>query len=253
MPTSTPVTRADDNPYGQGGPKAGMVGTRDAALAFDEFTLAAATADLAEEPAAREHADCVEFRMDLAAEPLAALEDYDGELPLLVTNRPAWEGGEADDDGRIEQLDRALDHDAVAAIDVELAALADGEGHDLVERATRGGISVVVSTHDFEGTPPRAELDRLLTRAAEVGDVAKLAVTAHDRDDTLALLAVTRAHAKRGTRVATMAMGEAGRHTRALAPVYGSRIGYAPVDPDRATAPGQYDLRTLRELVDALQ
>jgi len=47
-------------------------------------------------------------------------------------------------------------------------------------------------------------------------------------------------------------MGAAGRHTRAVAPLYGSRIGYAPVDPSAATAPGQYDLATLRDLVDRL-
>jgi 3-dehydroquinate dehydratase-1 len=50
-----------------------------------------------------------------------------------------------------------------------------------------------------------------------------------------------------------MAMGEAGRHTRVVAPLYGSRIGYAPVDPARATAPGQYDLGTLSRLVDELR
>jgi 3-dehydroquinate dehydratase-1 len=49
-----------------------------------------------------------------------------------------------------------------------------------------------------------------------------------------------------------MAMGASGSHTRAVAPVYGSKIGYAPIDPDRATAPGQYDLGTLRRLVDRL-
>jgi 3-dehydroquinate dehydratase-1 len=49
-----------------------------------------------------------------------------------------------------------------------------------------------------------------------------------------------------------MAMGEPGRHTRAVAPLYGSRIGYAPVDPEEATAPGQYDLGTLRTLYDLL-
>lgn len=219
-------------------------------LAFDEFTLAASTADLDEEPAAREHADCVEFRMDLAGDPLDELADYDGELPLLATNRPAWEGGEADDRGRIPALERAIEHDAVGAVDVELATLSNGDAHDLVESATRRGVAVVVSTHDFEATPPPAELDRLLTRAGEVGDVAKLAVTAHDRDDALALLAATSAHAEEG--VATMAMGDAGRHTRAVAPVYGSKIGYAPVDPGGATAPGQYDLATLRSLVDSL-
>ena len=219
-------------------------------LKFETFTLAAATADLGEEPAARAHADCVEFRMDMAADPLAALSGYEGELPLLATNRPAWEGGEATPEGRIEALEAAIEHEAV---DVELAALSNGDGHGLVKTAAASGVSVVVSVHDFEGTPPRPELGRLLTRAGEVGDVAKLAVTAEDSDDALDLLATTRAHAAEGRRVATMAMGEAGRHTRAVAPVYGSKIGYAPVDPAEATAPGQYDLETLRLLVDALR
>ena len=56
-----------------------------------------------------------------------------------------------------------------------------------------------------------------------------------------------------GHRVATMCMGEAGRHTRAVTPIYGSKIGYAPVDPANATAPGQYPLATLRRLVDGLR
>jgi 3-dehydroquinate dehydratase-1 len=223
-------------------------------LSFEEFVLAAATADLSAEPAAREHADCVEFRMDLAGgDPLDALSAYDGELPLLVTDRPEWEGGEAADEGRIEDLVAAVEHEAVAAVDVELHEVAGGDGLDVVEAARESGTKVVVSVHDFEGTPPRSELRRLVERASEYGDVAKLAVTAESPDDTLALLAVTRAHASAGRTLATMAMGEAGRHTRVVAPLYGSRIGYAPVDPARATAPGQYDLGTLSRLVDELR
>jgi 3-dehydroquinate dehydratase-1 len=93
----------------------------------------------------------------------------------------------------------------------------------------------------------------LLDRAADVGDVAKVAVTATDRSDTLALLSATATATAEGHRVATMAMGEVGRHTRAVAPIYGSRIGYAPVDPERATAPGQYELSTLARLVESLK
>jgi 3-dehydroquinate dehydratase-1 len=223
-------------------------------LSFDQFVLAAATADLSEEPAAREHADCVEFRMDLAGgDPLVALSGYDGELPLLVTDRPEWEGGEAADEGRIEDLVAAVEHEAVAAVDVELHEVAGGDGLDVVGAARESGTKVVVSVHDFEGTPPRSELRRLVERASEYGDVAKLAVTAESPDDTLALLAVTRAHASAGRTLATMAMGEAGRHTRVVAPLYGSRIGYAPIDPSRATAPGQYELGTLSRLVDELR
>lgn len=226
-------------------------------IEFGAFTLAASTAELSEEPKARKEADCVEFRMDLAADPRETLREYDGELPLLVTNRAAYEGGAAESDERLADLGRALEHDAVGAIDIELAALeADGnegtEARELVDRAAELGVSVVVSTHDFDRTPPRAALKRSLRRADEYGDVGKLAVTAESGTDALAVLSVTEELTRAGLSVATMAMGEAGRHTRAVAPVYGSKIGYAPVDPENATAPGQYDLRTLRGLVDSL-
>jgi len=223
-------------------------------LDFEGFVLAAATADLGDEPAAREHADAVEFRMDLADDPLEALADYDGDLPLVCTNRVEWGGGEAPDDARrLDDLQVAAEHPRVTAVDVELDAVVGGDALGVVEHAHTHGASAIVSTHDFEGTPPREELRRLLERASEYGDVAKLAVTAADPDDALALLAVTRAHASAGRTVATMAMGEVGRHTRVVAPLYGSRIGYAPVDPGQATAPGQYDLATLSRLVDELR
>ncbi|WP_255150616.1 type I 3-dehydroquinate dehydratase [Halorarius halobius] len=219
-------------------------------MEFDAFRLAAATAELSEEPAAREHADLVEFRMDLAADPLAALDDYDGELPLLCTNRPDWEGGdcEADEADRLGTLESAVEHPAVEAIDVEVAAIADGAQATL-DHAHDHGATVVASVHDFESTPPGDDLAELVARAAAAGDVGKVAVTAEDRGDVLRLLSVTDALDRQGERVATMAMGEAGRHSRVVAPLYGSRIGYAPVDPAEATAPGQYDLATLDRLV----
>lgn len=237
---------------------------------FDTFVLAAVTSDLDEEPAAGEHADAVEFRMDLAADPLDALGAYDGDLPIIATNRAAWEGGGAESDGpdsagdkkRLEVLEEAAGHPAVEAVDVELAAVESGtaatgpgrteDGAATIEAARDAGTAVVASVHDFDGTPPRRELEDLLGRAGEVGDVGKLAVTAAGPDDVLDLLGATRAATTAGHRVATMAMGAAGRHSRAVAPIYGSRVGYAPVDPANATAPGQYDLATLAELVERL-
>lgn len=225
---------------------------------FDSFVLAATTDDLPVEPAAREHADAVEFRMDLAENPRSALEAYEGDLPVIATNRVAWEGGEArDDNTRLELLAAAAEHDAIGAVDVELGALdpVQGDVHDasrVVDRAREHGTSVIASVHDFETTPPRSELDDLLGRAAAVGGVGKLATTAETRGDVLDILACTHEHTARGNAVATMAMGEPGRHARAVCPLYGSKVGYAPLDPGDATAPGQYDLATLRSLIDGL-
>ncbi|WP_459193615.1 type I 3-dehydroquinate dehydratase [Halosimplex sp. J119] len=221
---------------------------------FSSFVLAAATADLRDEPTARDHADAVEFRLDMASDPLDALAAYDGELPLIATNRPEWEGGDVEDgQARLDALRTAVEYDAVAAVDLELAALEDGDATDLAEYAREQGTAVVVSTHDFEETPHRDTMRELLAEASRWGDVAKLAVTAEGAGDVLDLLGATWDATTDGETVATMAMGEAGRHSRAVAPLYGSRIGYAPVDPADATASGQYDLATLSALVDRLQ
>jgi 3-dehydroquinate dehydratase-1 len=220
---------------------------------FDSFVLAAATATLDDEPAAREHADAVEFRMDMADQPRAALAGYDGELPVIATNRADWEGGETpDDENRIDALAEAATHDTVGAIDVELDSVTAGDAASAIDAAENNDTAVIVSKHDFEGTPEKGTLDDWLARAADAGDVGKVAVTADSPDDVLAVLGATRARTTAGDRVATMAMGEAGRHSRAVTPLYGSRIAYAPVDPANATAPGQYDLETLRGLVERL-
>jgi 3-dehydroquinate dehydratase-1 len=224
----------------------------------DGFVLCAATGDLADAATttARAHADAVEFRMDLAADPLAALDDYDpaAPLPLVATYRPAWEGGafEGSETDRLDALVAAADHDAVEAVDLELEVLRAGRGTETARAVRDRGATVVASVHDFAGTPAASTLRRLLHEAAAAGDVGKLAVTAESRADALRLLEATHAATTWGDHVATMAMGQAGSHTRAVAPVYGSRLGYAPVDPDEATAPGQYDLATLRALVDGL-
>ncbi|PSQ19957.1 type I 3-dehydroquinate dehydratase [Halobacteriales archaeon QS_8_69_26] len=223
-------------------------------LSFESFVLAGVTADLSEEPAAREHADAVEFRMDLAADPLAALADYDGDLPIIATDRIDVEGGDSPPgEERRDRLRTAAREPAVAAVDVELGVADSPAGEDLLSDLDEAGVDTVVSVHDFEGTPSPERMGSVLGAAAERGDVAKLAVTAEDPGDALQLLTVTWRQASAGNRVATMAMGEAGRHTRAVAPAYGSRIGYAPVVPAQATAPGQYDLATLAELVDRLR
>lgn len=214
---------------------------------FDEFVLAASTATLECDPGP---ADAIEFRMDLATEPLQALDAYDGDRPVIATDRIASEGGESSaGEQRRDRLEQAARHAAVGAIDVELARTDACAA--LIETARETGTQVIVSAHDFESTPaPEAMVERL-ERAAAIGDVGKLAVTATDRGDALDLLAATHA-ASEHSRVATMAMGEPGRHTRVVAPLYGSRIGYAPPAGAEPTAPGQYGLARLAELIEAL-
>ncbi len=220
---------------------------------FEEFVLAASTARLDDVERAKEYADAVEYRLDIAETGVDALgSEYP--LPLLVTNRIESEGGNAPATAeRLELLCRAVEQPAVEAVDVELSSLTTGAGERVVEHARKHDVAVVVSTHDFERTPSREALRELLSRASQWGDVAKVAVTAATVDDVLDLLTVTHEATRAGQTVATMAMGEAGRHSRIISPLYGSRLGYAPLDHENATAPGQYDLKTFRQLYESLQ
>lgn len=221
-------------------------------IRFDAFTLAASVSELTSETEAPE-ADAIEFRMDLATDPLDQLEAYSGDLPIIVTNRAKWEGGDASDAGRLADLGRAVEHPTVGAVDIELESARAGDADELRDLADRHDTTVIVSTHDFDATPDRPQLSTMLEEAAKWGDLAKLAVTAQTVDDVLDVLTVTREQTRAGRAVATMCMGEVGRHSRIVAPLYGSKIGYAPIDANHATAPGQFPLAEMARLIETLR
>lgn len=218
-----------------------------------EFTLAASMPTLDVPAGSLAPADAIEFRLDHSDAPLEELASYAERWPLIATNRPRWEGGEADDVGRLETLIAAAEHDRVAAIDIEHRTVAAGEADELRAVARANDAIVIVSQHDFAATPAVDRMTADLDRAAAWGDVAKLAVTARRPPDVLALLQATHRASADGHAVATMSMGAQGRHSRVIAPLYGSRIGYAPVTEERATAPGQYPLATMADLLAALR
>lgn len=88
----------------------------------------------------------------------------------------------------------------------------------------------------------------VVREAFEAGaDIAKLAVMPHSFEDVLRLLEVT-LHSKYA--VCTIAMGDFGRHSRVIAPVYGSVMTYGYVDT--STAPGQLRVDELKYMLKIL-
>ncbi|MUW14565.1 type I 3-dehydroquinate dehydratase [Halorubrum sp. CBA1125] len=218
---------------------------------FESFALAATTDDLTREPEARGLADVVEFRMDKADDPLAQLDDYDGELPLIATNRTRWFGGQAVDTGRLDRLSAASRSESVEVVDVELETARSTEW--ILDELRENGVDCIVSHHTFEDTPERDILDAIFRQCGEYGDVAKVATFPERHTDVLRLLRSVATATRKGTDVAGIAMGRIGSHSRAVAPIYGSKLGYAPLAADESKyAPGQIPLERLRSLVDGL-
>lgn len=192
-------------------------------------------------------ADILELRIDLLeddARPVL-LEIKKTGLPVIITNRMKQEGGAwtGCEDERIRTLISLLPE--ADAVDIELCAK---DRNLVVNKAREAGKTIIISKHDFQKTPDTNIMRRIISDSIDAGaDIAKLAVMPESFDDVLRLLDVT-LHAK--AVVCTIAMGEKGRHSRIIAPVYGSVMTYGYVE--KATAPGQLRVDELRRVFNLI-
>lgn len=178
-------------------------------------------------------ADIIEVRVDLLHDDaLPAVESiYSLGVPLIITIRPEYEGGhyKGSDRDRVAIFEKLMPY--AAFIDVELKA----RTLDEIVRTTKGTeVLPIVSSHDFKKTPSNAIMLRTINRSLKKGSIAKLAVTPHSLADVLRVYEVT---LKVKKPVCTIAMGLTGRHSRIMAPVYGSVLTYGYVK--KPVAPGQ--------------
>jgi 3-dehydroquinate dehydratase-1 len=205
--------------------------------------------------------DVVEFRVDfldiaLDAGKLAALgpkvaAQLNGK-PLIVTFRTKAEGGnktiaDADYGALYKPLLKAQFADL---IDVEMFR-SEAVVRRLVDGAHQVGAFIVMSNHDFFGTPPAAELLARLRRQQELGaDVLKLAMMPRDPSDVLELLRATWEMASRYAErpMMTMSMGGTGVVSRLAGEIFGSAMCFGMIG--RASAPGQVEVERLAAVLD---
>ena len=209
-------------------------------------------------------ADCVEWRVDLFADAqdLSAVARCAAKLRvalkdklLLITFRTKAEGGHAalSHEDYLCFFRTVLDTDCADLIDLEFfTAGADLSG--LIADAHTAGAAVVCSSHDFQKTPPRAELVDRMVRMQQAGaDLPKLAVMPRSRTDVLTLLAATAemAGCHPDTPVITMSMGALGAVSRLAGEAFGSAMTFA--NPGTASAPGQIPLDVVNAALECLK
>lgn len=184
-------------------------------------------------------ADIIEARLDLFKKIERAT--LKSKLPLIVTNRTKKEGGgfEGSEEERIKILLSILD--VANAVDIELKS----KLRDLIlKEARERELSAIVSYHNFFQTPSNSKLRRTLKKALSIGDIAKVAVMANSYEDVIRMQKLSLEF--KGKPICIIAMGNLGRHFRAIAPIYGSLLVYGSID--EKTAPGQLTVWELKEL-----
>ncbi len=253
--------QGDQNPTDPVGSEPVEGGTIDAdpiQAALDEALLARAKG-----------ADLVEFRIDrfFSGSEAGTSGDLDGDaadayavaslrrllaespLPVILTCRPTWEGGDydGDDADRVALFEKlCCDTDAPPAyLDVELAAYT--RSANLRQKINlcvahpkqqRKGVTtrLILSTHDFEGRP--SDLDRKLLAMYDepACAVVKVAHRARSLRDNLDLFEILRESPKP---TIALGMGEFGLMSRVLAPKFNGFLTFASLRDEAATAPGQ--------------
>ena len=108
------------------------------------------------------------------------------------------------------------------------------------------GTKPIVSFHDFEGILEQAELKNVLEQEIAYGaDICKIVLTAKRFEDNLALLNFCSAASKR-CNVVCFAMGEYGKVSRLLSPLFGSAFTFAALEIGRETASGQMTIQEMK-------
>jgi 3-dehydroquinate dehydratase type I len=213
--------------------------------------IAAATTDAALKLMERTAplADLVELRIDRL--PGADLKRLlaSRRTPVIVTNRSRQEGGgfAGTEEERVALLMEAARLGA-DYVDIETATdpvLKLGLRKTIV--GTRA--KLIVSWHDFSGTPPAEFLEAKLTECmADAPAIVKIVSYAAAAADCLRVLELIPRALQKGQAIAAFCMGNAGKISRIMAPLLGSAITYASLDGDEASAPGQLTIRQMREI-----
>jgi 3-dehydroquinate dehydratase/shikimate dehydrogenase len=165
-------------------------------------------------------ADLVELRLDSVRDPDVAGALSDRRRPVIVTCRPAWEGGSfaGSEEERARLLAEALTFGA------EYVDLEAGAGFEQLIASTSGR-RIVLSAHDFDGIPPDLEA-RIRTMRATGAEVVKVAVATRTLTDCVTLCDVASRVGDRDGLV-LIGMGDHGLITRVLPSRFRSMWSYA--------------------------
>lgn len=197
-------------------------------------------------------ADFVELRLDyIRPEDLAtAIGSVDGiKQRAVFTLRSKAQGGRfvGSEHDRLDWLRRIVERRPML-VDIELETL---RGNDELADFIEGQKTpILVSWHDFNGTPPASELADILSEMRVYSNFVKMVTMAKGTADALRLLQLY--DGTIGLNAIIFAMGEAGVISRVLCTLVGNApFTYASLD--EAIAPGQLTVTEMRRLYNRLE
>jgi 3-dehydroquinate dehydratase-1 len=187
--------------------------------------------------------DAVEVRVDSFSIPPGARQIAEVPVPTIVTVRCPEEGGlQSMNDNERRRHYLALLPSA-AGIDLELRSAESMA--DLREAVLRSAKTLILSFHDFQGTPSLADLEDACAKMQDLGaNILKVATKTETISEVSRLLTLLE-HSS--APLAIMGMGALGRASRLLFAKAGSALNYGWLDKPQVI--GQWSAKEFVELL----
>jgi len=201
-------------------------------------------------------ADVVELRIDSMRAPNLENLLSAKKGPVIVTARRREEGGffAGSERERITLLREAVGCGA-EFVDVELSTdetLAAAVSQEIRKRG--GRTKLIISCHDFRKTSSYGTLQKTYNRCVSRGaDIVKIVTFARSLQDNLKILRLVDWAQGTGGSIIAHCMGEKGRVSRVMAPLFGSYLAFAALTEGRESAPGQLTAPEMKRILGTLE
>ena len=196
-------------------------------------------------------ADLIEVRLDLLDAEANLRELVEStKVPMIATHKMSSENGfssntEAE---RVQSLLTAAKN-GFEYVDLDLSRPNLLEKIDKIKQL---GAKPIVSYHKTDSSLSRAAMDRVLAQEIAAGAaVCKIVIAAKKVEDNLCALNFVASNAAKA-RLVCFCMGEMGKPSRLLSPLFGAFFTFASLEKGDETAAGQMTIAEMRLLYDVL-
>jgi len=195
--------------------------------------------------AEKSKADLIEVRLDCleASRNLSELVKS-AKISLIATNKDASENGFFA--GTEAERQQALLNAAENGFEYVDVSLSSPKNQETIDKLKQSGAEAIVSYHKFDGALSVSEMEKVLEQEIAIGaSVCKIVGTANKIEDNIAVLNFVASHSSKA-KLVCFCMGEAGKISRLLSPMFGAFFTYASIEQGNETAEGQMSIGEMR-------
>ncbi len=190
-------------------------------------------------------ADFVEVRFDCLEETRNLGDLAKGtKIPLIAANKLVSERGFfGGNEFERQQTLLAAAKSGFDYIDVDFLS---PKCDETIRQLTGLSAKCILSYHKFDGVLATPDLEKILNEQIDSGaNVCKIVLTAKQTQDNLPILNFISSAATK-TKLVCFCMGEAGKTSRLLSPVFGAFFTFASLENGSETAPGQMSIAEMK-------